>query len=798
MVMTAPDFRELVLPPDVIVAPVAELALDVRAEIDCADDACAVTRPRSRGNSTVVGAELAALLERFREPATIIDAVLEFSRNAGLDPMLTLERSFESISQCIADGLLVVAGSDAADAIVGSLENGDEVAGLTIVAPVQVLLDTEVYLVRDRDRDAHSDSERCALKLARPGHEHAIGERIAHEARILSLLDGACAPRLQGTGEHDGRPFLALGWCDGVDVATAAAELRGLAAGLGRDRLLGLCQTVLDAYAVLHDHGVLHGDVHPRNLLVDDDGSVTIIDFGLSTSGADATAIPRGGVDLFMEPELACARRDGVRAPALDAGAEQYSVAALLVLLLTGSHTHDFALEPEAMLRQLICDRPRSLTERGVTDLPFVQHALERALRKDPRARHSSMRRFAVAFAAAACGDRDRATARPDVPIRSRAAGALLKATLERLAIGGALQRQGLRAPTASAANGAAGCAYALLRIAAIRGDAELLALADMWSTRALAQARSGADAAFFDPVIGIDRERFGVPSLFHGIAGVHAVHALVASARGDQRTTGDAVQAFVQAASAPTDDPELIFGAAGLLNGCTMLREQLAPGEAQHAVACAGDELYERLTSWIAADAAAGDEQRLALLGAAHGHAGILFATLRWCELTARPARPALIERLGAVAALSERHGRGLRWPDTIGATAAANQLSASWCNGAAGMVALWTLAARLTGDQNFDTLARGAAWTACEDRRGHDDICCGYAGRGYALLELHRHTGDPIWLARAAALADRAAVSARPDARQPDSLHKGALGVALLAAELDDPLGARLPLYG
>lgn len=128
--------------------------------------------------------------------------------------------------------------------------------------------------------------------------------------------------------------------------------------------------------------------------------------------------------------------------------------------------------------------------------------------------------------------------------------------------------------------------------------------------------------------------------------------------------------------------------------------------------------------------------------------------------------------------AALLER----FRTPSTIVdavvafCSAEGSDLRASWCNGAAGHVPLWVLAHALLGDDRFEHLARGAAWTAYEDRAGAPgDLCCGYAGRAYALLCLHRHLGEPVWLARARALTDRAAASIEGYAFRRESLYKG-----------------------
>jgi eukaryotic-like serine/threonine-protein kinase len=138
------------------------------------------------------------------------------------------------------------------------------------------------------------------------------------------------------------------------------------------------------------------------------------------------------------------------------------------------------------------------------------------------------------------------------------------------------------------------------------------------------------------------------------------------------------------------------------------------------------------------------------------------------------------------------------LRWPHEAGAQPLGGALEASWCNGAAGYVYLWTLAHRQIGDETYARLAEMAAWSAYE---GHPaapgDLCCGFAGRAYSLVCLYRHSGERAWLARARRLSEYAAQSVRVESLRRDSLYKGEVGVALLTADLEAPEHACMPLF-
>jgi serine/threonine-protein kinase len=202
-------------------------------------------------------------------------------------------------------------------------------------------------------------------------------------------------------------------------------------------------------------------------------------------------------------------------------------------------------------------------------------------------------------------------------------------------------------------------------------------------------------------------------------------------------------------------------------------------------------------------ASAAGGTDRRPGArrnLGVAHGWAGILYASLRWCRAVGIALPESLPALLAELAGRAQPWGRGLRWRWVRGGDGIFSM--AGWCNGSAGFVHLWTLAHRVLGEPSHLALAEGAAWNAWEAPGRRGDLCCGLAGRAYALLNLDRHLhgtgagGNGVWLDRARALAERAAEGiARTET--PNSLYRGEIGVALLAVDLERPEGAAMPFF-
>jgi hypothetical protein len=776
-----------VIPEDVVLTSVRTLPATLRRELDCEDDDCAITRPHSRTPSRVIDASTADLLRQFAEAKPITEAIIAFSRANGTNPEETLVEAFPALQRLVNDGLLVLASSSASKAIEPTFSVGDRIDGFAVLDVVQVLEDSEVY------RGEAADGQLVAVKVARP-EAAGLQRAFAREAAVLRSLDGSVTPRVMSDGRVEDRAYLAVEWLEGRDVSTTAQAF--LARG-ETERTLNVASRLLDAYAAIHSRGVLHGDVHPRNALVLADGSVRLIDFGLADSdhlAAELRPHERGGVGFFLEPELADARLNGHRAPRLNATGEQYSVAALTYLVLSGAHYLRFSPEKQAMRRQIVEETPVTFLDAGVAPSPAVEAVLRRALAKQRAERFMSMTDFAAAFSAATRSDRRHRRQRAR---DSLVAGAetLTEALLAKAELDSAST---FSAPTASVTYGAAGLAYGVLRVARAREDVDLLALADVWSQRAVACA--DAESAFYSAELDITSETVGRSSPYHTRSGVHWVRACVSHAMGDMVGFGEACHGVALASQDLSANPDLTLGRAGTLLAYSSLIDlgRSVPLVDLAFVNEAGDSLATALATEVESMAPIAQEPTLRFLGIAHGWAGIVYALLRWSEATGHAAGDHLATRLDELAGNAQGSGDGLRWPrvrqDREGRS---SDFVPSWCNGSAGFVHLWLTAERVFGDVGYRELAIGAARDALGPAESGIDLCCGLSGRAYALLALHRASGDDYWLKEARRLTLRALRPRLTDSPVALSLYKGAVGPAVLAAELPKPATASMPLF-
>lgn len=803
MILTAP----FVLPGGTIFVAVSDLPQELQQKVGAEPGDFAVSRANSRTLSKILNSEAAGLMRQFEKPRTIAQAVARYSRDQKKNPERLLEDAFPMLESMIASGLLVSADSEQSNEVKPSLTAEERVDNWTVLGCIQTLEDTEVYQVRGKN------GEMAALKIARDGCASKTTPLFDNEVAILTSLDGAVTPRFLSRCDWNGRPYIAVEWCPGFDAQSAFQNLRSAQGSHSRPELLRFCEAILGAYAHLHKQGVIHGDVHPRNVLIEPAGSVKLIDFGLarreSTSSGQAP-MHRGGVGFFFEPEFARALLEGRQPPNSSIRGEQFAVAAMLYVFLTGSNYAEFSLERGGMLRQIAEEKARSFSSIGVEPWHEVEAILQRALLKNPEERFPTMNEMLSEWRKLRVPARNSQMASEKLSLLEKMPDRLI----ERLGLSGPLLNGARLSPPSVSVNfGAAGIAYAIYRLAGARDDGELLALAELWIRKSLRELHDSG--AFYNKELDITKDTVGTTSLFHSAAGVHAVRGLIAAAQGDTLKHAGAVEDFIAASSLETSKLDLTLGKAGTLLGCSFLLQaaNLRPKSAyaDHPGTANlrefGNTLLQQLWRILDGYGVIRESRELSNLGIAHGWAGVLYATLCWAASAREPLPKNLPERLEQLAACAEALGKGLRWKwDLAMPQSAGSGWMPGWCNGSAGHVMLWAQAYGQIQDPRFLAWAEGAGWTAWETPSPVANLCCGFAGQAYAMLCLYRLTRDGCWLERARELTNRAGpmvLSTRVKsafeelALRPESLYKGELGVSVLAADLIRPDHSSMPLF-
>jgi eukaryotic-like serine/threonine-protein kinase len=304
-----------------------------------------------------------------------------------------------------------------------------------------------VWLARFADRGIE---RMVVLKMILPQHarDRRFQQMFLDEARIASRIDHPNVARILHVGEHHAGPFLVMDWIDGDPLSKV---IRALEQKNERVPLAIATRIVADAAAGLHAAhelkapdgellGVVHRDVSPQNVLVGNNGTTVIIDFGVAKArdrfAEDTRAGQLKGKVRYMAPEQALGQAE------IDRRADVWALGAILYELLAG-RPPIVGKSEVAMLQKLASGKPpprlpaavpealRTITMRALAPDPDARFATARELQialESARAEHGGATTAAVVagYAGALLGDRKGA--------RKRAVDAALDAARQRAA----------------------------------------------------------------------------------------------------------------------------------------------------------------------------------------------------------------------------------------------------------------------------------------------------------------------------------------------------------------------------
>lgn len=184
-------------------------------------------------------------------------------------------------------------------------------------------------------RDDGTFDRAVSLKVMKRGLDtEAFLRRFETERRILANLDHPNIARLyDGASTDDGRPYFVMEHIDGLPLDVYVGNH-----DLPVRRILELFRTVCDAVAYAHQRLVVHRDLKPANILVTKGGTPKLLDFGIARLLSDErTDITRG--EVFLTPDFASPEQ--IRGDPISTATDQYSLAVLLYLMLTGRRPYE-------------------------------------------------------------------------------------------------------------------------------------------------------------------------------------------------------------------------------------------------------------------------------------------------------------------------------------------------------------------------------------------------------------------------------------------------------------------------
>jgi serine/threonine protein kinase len=227
-----------------------------------------------------------------------------------------------------------------------------------------------------------------AIKILHPHYsdDHEYIERFRHEARAAAQLSHPHIVTVIDRGEDEGRQFIVFECVDGENLK----QLLARTGPLPTRRAVELACQIADGLAFAHEHGLIHRDVKPQNVLLTPDGDAKVTDFGIARSlDVDRGVTETGtvlGTSNYLSPEQASG---SPTTPLTDV----YSLGVVLYELLTGEVPFpgdNFV----AIAMKHVTEPPPDLLERR-PDVPLrLAAAVDRALEKDPSRRFPSMSEF--------------------------------------------------------------------------------------------------------------------------------------------------------------------------------------------------------------------------------------------------------------------------------------------------------------------------------------------------------------------------------------------------------------------
>ena len=253
---------------------------------------------------------------------------------------------------------------------------------------------SSVYRARDRVLERS-----VALKILHEQYssDPAYVERFRREARAIAKLSHPNIVTVIDRGEFEGRQFIVFEYVRGETLKQLATR----EAPLPPDRALALVHQVARGLAFAHEHGIVHRDVKPHNVLVDADGAAKVTDFGIARSlgGPDDGLTQTGtvlGTGAYISPEQAIGRR-------ADERSDQYSLGALLYELLTGRIPYEGESIVAVATRHVRDPVPAVQDERPEIS-PRIDALIRRAMAKRPEDRFPSTDAMIAAIEACLAG----------------------------------------------------------------------------------------------------------------------------------------------------------------------------------------------------------------------------------------------------------------------------------------------------------------------------------------------------------------------------------------------------------
>ncbi|MFZ2113237.1 MAG: Stk1 family PASTA domain-containing Ser/Thr kinase [Solirubrobacteraceae bacterium] len=243
----------------------------------------------------------------------------------------------------------------------------------------------DVYLAHDTLL-----GRQVALKLLhhRFAEDQEFVERFRREASSAAGLSHPNVVAVFDRGEWDGTYYIAMEYLPGRSLKAVVREHGPLSPSDATDIVV----QILLAVRFAHRRGIIHRDIKPHNVILDEEGRAKVTDFGIARAGASDMTLTGSimGTAQYLSPEQA-------QGHAVSETSDLYAVGVVLYELLTGSVPFEGESAVTIALKQVSAE-PTPPSQRNPEVPPALDAVVMRSLAKDPLARFASADEFIAAL----------------------------------------------------------------------------------------------------------------------------------------------------------------------------------------------------------------------------------------------------------------------------------------------------------------------------------------------------------------------------------------------------------------